>query len=212
MEILAHRGFWKTPQEKNRATALCRAFENGFGIETDIRDYRGQLVISHNVAEEGALPAEEMFKAYTELGKPGTLALNVKADGIQVLLEPLLEKYGIEKYFLFDMSVPELIVNDSRGLTYFTRHSDVEDICVMYDRASGVWMDSFYDFHWLSVDKMRRHIDAGKTICIVSPELHGQAHLETWNMLKEHHLSEMDSVILCTDYPDRAKEYFYGKD
>ena len=46
--ILAHRGFWTEPAEKNSREALERAFREGFGIETDIRDRNGALVVSHD--------------------------------------------------------------------------------------------------------------------------------------------------------------------
>jgi glycerophosphoryl diester phosphodiesterase len=46
--ILAHRGYWLEPGEKNSLSAFRRAFEGGFGIETDIRDLDGELVVSHD--------------------------------------------------------------------------------------------------------------------------------------------------------------------
>ena len=48
--IIAHRGLWKKPSEKNSKLALFKALENGFSIETDIRyDKDIGLVISHVV-------------------------------------------------------------------------------------------------------------------------------------------------------------------
>ena len=38
MRILAHRGFWNSKEERNSIVAFEKAFQNGFGIETDIRD------------------------------------------------------------------------------------------------------------------------------------------------------------------------------
>ena len=211
MKFLAHRGRWFQVEEKNSLSAIQSAFEHGYGIETDIRDFNGQLVISHNVATEESPSAREMLKIYRETGCESMLALNVKADGIQVLLEPLLEEYQIKNYYLFDMSIPELIVNEAQGLRYYTRHSDVEPVCVMYDRAAGVWMDSFYDEQWLKTDAIAEHLQAGKEVAIVSPELHGKEHLETWRRLKESGLTDAENLYLCTDRPDEAKEYFYGE-
>ena len=37
------------------------------------------------------------------------LALNIKSDGISEILKKTLKKYSIKNYFVFDMSVPELI-------------------------------------------------------------------------------------------------------
>ena len=48
MKIIAHRGFWIKDSEKNTVKAFERALENGFGIETDLRDYNQKIVASLN--------------------------------------------------------------------------------------------------------------------------------------------------------------------
>ncbi len=209
MEILAHRGMWTLPEEKNTLNAIQKAFVNGLGIETDLRDYNGKLVISHDVANDTSPLAEEMFKMYRDLGLNVQLALNVKADGIQKMLGELLEHYQIKNYFLFDMSVPELVVNDARGLYYYTRNSDIESDCVMYQRASGVWVDYFYDDLWLNEQVLAKHINQKKKVCIVSPELHGKDYKQLWKLLKDTGLYENELVTLCSDRPMEAREYFY---
>ena len=55
MKILSHRGYWKTAEEKNTATAMHRSFSLGFGTETDVRDYNGKLVISHDIPDSSAI-------------------------------------------------------------------------------------------------------------------------------------------------------------
>lgn len=209
MDILAHRGLWKSPEEKNKMLSLERAFKSGFGIETDLRDYAGNLVISHDLADGGSCYAEELFAAYRDYGENSILALNVKADGIQGLLKPLLEKYDIKRYFLFDMSIPELVVNARESLLFYTRHSDIENECVMYEQAKGVWLDSFYDKYWLTRDIIERHLMNNKAICIVSPELHGYSYEFAWKMLKENGYHKNRLISLCTDMPNKAKEFFY---
>ena len=103
MQIIAHRGFWRTADEKNSFTALKRAVEYGFGFETDFRDFGGRILISHNPPIGNEFTADELFRLYAESGKKGTLAINIKADGLQDMMLELLNKYGIEDYFLFDM-------------------------------------------------------------------------------------------------------------
>ena len=62
MEIVAHRGCWYSEEEKNTKEALIRAFEKRFGIETDIRDRNGQLVISHNISNTSSILLEEILQ------------------------------------------------------------------------------------------------------------------------------------------------------
>ena len=47
MVILSHRGYWKDAR-KNSVDAFKASFVREFGTETDIRDYNGELVISHD--------------------------------------------------------------------------------------------------------------------------------------------------------------------
>ena len=46
--ILAHRGLWQNVAAKNSISSIKLALVNGFGLETDIRDLDGELVISHD--------------------------------------------------------------------------------------------------------------------------------------------------------------------
>lgn len=209
MKIVAHRGFWKQETEKNSFRALTRAFENGFGIETDIRDDHGKLVISHNIPQEPCLELDEVLSAYSAKDKGLVLALNIKADGLQELLKQALAKYELQHYFVFDMSIPEQIVYEKQNFIFYTRHSDVEPHCVQYESAQGVWLDSFYDDAWLTSEIIWKHLNNGKKVCIVSPELHGKEYHSTWKMLLAENLHQNPDVMLCTDVPEKAKEYFY---
>lgn len=208
MKIIAHRGMWENIQEKNSLNALKRALDAGYGFETDLRDYKGKLVISHNIADQSCAEAEEIFRYYMENKYSEELALNVKSDGIQSLVEELLNKYHIEDYFMFDMSIPEQVVYNDRHILYYTRHSDIENQCVLYQEAMGVWLDSFYNDEWLTQDIIEAHIKDGKRVCIVSAELHGKDYTKMWDMLKRTGLYRSQMITLCTDVPNKAKEFF----
>lgn len=209
MNIIAHRGLWTVSEEKNTEEALLRALDQDFGIETDIRDYMGRLVISHNVADESSPLAEVLFRHCQARMVDSVLALNVKADGIQPLLIPLLEKYGISNYFLFDMSVPEMVVYHEKAMPYYTRQSDIEKECVLYETAAGVWMDSFYNDTWLTAAEIDKHLSNQKRVCLISPELHGKPYQNLWKMLQRNGFSKFRQIALCTDNPVLAKEYFH---
>ena len=64
MQLIAHRGFWLDPKEKNTEIAFSRALSHGFGIETDFRDLNGQLVISHDIPVIGAMSANQLIALY----------------------------------------------------------------------------------------------------------------------------------------------------
>lgn len=136
------------------------------------------------------------------------MALNVKADGIQELLKAQLEQYQIRNYFVFDMSVPEMVLYKHKKMDFFTRRSDVEKECVLYKDALGVWIDAFYDDMWGMLDSAKIDLNNGKRIVIVSPELHGRDKSRMWNAIKSIKLYMQEEFYLCTDYPNEAQEVF----
>lgn len=208
MIILSHRGYWKTPAEKNSVAAFERSFDLGYGTETDFRDALGALVISHDMPDANSLPAETFFAILAERDASLPIAVNIKADGLQNLMKEAVERHGVSNYFLFDMSIPDAVVSIKKGLRVFTRHSDVEPEPNFYQQAAGVWMDAFHDDTWLTPDAILRHLDAGKQVCLVSPELHGRAHLAFWERLLASPVASHPGLMLCSDIPEDATSFF----
>jgi len=209
MIILAHRGLWKSKDKRNSITALQAAFAAGFGIETDIRDYCGALVISHDIGSKDSPSLERVLVAYQAAGARAPLALNVKADGIQKLLSEQLRKYGIDNYFMFDMSVPEQVVYIKEVFHTFGRQSEFEQAVPMYKNVEGVWMDEFSQ-PWITDEIIAEHLRCGKRVGIISSEIHGNSADRLWGMLEQ--FRDDQRLMLCTDMPLKAKEYFYEKD
>ncbi|MCJ2048972.1 hypothetical protein [Methylobacterium sp. J-070] len=198
MKIISHRGWWHQPEEKNSALAFQRSVAAGFGTETDVRDWAGRLVVSHDPPEGDALPWDAVLDLFAGAGLP--LAVNVKADGLGPALARSFEGRGIA-WFAFDMSGPEMVRYARAGLPFYTRHSDVEPDPILYDAALGVWLDAF-DGDWFGPSVIEAHLAAGKTVCVVSPELHGRDPQPVWNWL----MNLPGDITLCTDHPDRASQ------
>ena len=203
MKILCHRGLWHTPEEKNSLAALSRAVANGYGFESDVRDYRGKLVISHDIANENSPALEDVLKILA--GDKFCFAINIKADGLVNELKTLLEKYSSANYFVFDMSVPQMLWYRNASLKFFTRQSEFEKIPSLYDAAAGVWLDAFESDDWLTVELITNHLARGKQICIVSPELHEREPQKLWTRIKQ---IQSPDLYLCTDLPIEAEKFF----
>ena len=207
MKILSHRGYWKTLEEKNSPLAFERSFGLGFGTETDLRDFGGRLVVSHDPPSHGALAAEDMLAIHKRHDRSLPLALNIKADGLQRLVADAVERFDLEDAFVFDMSIPDTLQWLKTGVPVFTRHSDVEDTPALYDQASGIWLDSFHS-DWWTTAHIRSHLEARKRVCIVSPDLHRREHRRLWDRLAGTDVSMSGEVMLCTDFPEEALESF----
>lgn len=208
MKIISHRGYWIAPREKNTYIAFERSFQKGFGVETDIRDFNGQLVISHDPASHGCMTLDRFLQLYLLYPSRPPLALNIKADGLQSALVSQLKMLQITNYFVFDMAVPDALFYLKQEMNTYTRHSEYESVPSYYERACGVWLDEFYG-HWLTDDVFEQHLSAGKAVCIVSPELHGRSFDKEWRHYRELEKKiGQDKLMLCTDLPEHAKEFF----
>lgn len=211
MEILAHRGFWKEPGEKNSSIAFRRSAENSFGVETDARDYNGQLVIAHDVpvaGQELMLFDDFLELYYRHAVEPGYLAINIKADGLQQLLLHSLQKKKAQKYFVFDMSIPDAIGYKNLGIPFYSRLSEYEQELSFAGECEGVWLDAFTGT-WYTMAYVENLLNKGKKVCIVSPELHKREHGQFWNELKNAKLNSHANLLLCTDFPDEATTFFH---
>jgi hypothetical protein len=211
MKVISHRGYWKTIDEKNTEKAFRRSFELGFGTETDIRDFNGELVISHDIPTVDSMPLIKFFSIYKEYEGCSSLplALNIKSDGLQSLLFEILNDFKIENYFLFDMSLPDTIATLDSGLNLYLRLSEYEPVTTLIDQAGGIWLDAFLG-NWYDNQKIRQLMECKKSICIVSGELHKREKARQWHDLNQIS-DENELLMLCTDFPEDARAFFINK-
>lgn len=199
-----------SPLEKNSREAFIRSFSSGFGAETDVRDYRGDLVISHDIPSGNELTLDELLQlAVTHKNESSlaslTLALNIKSDGLAGKMRAALAGFSTLEVFVFDMSVPDMRSYLGTEIPVFTRMSEVERDAVWIDCASGIWLDSF-ESNWFDVATVQALLARNKDVCIVSPELHGREHQSLWNKIKP--IAEEPRLMICTDIPVAANLFF----
>lgn len=206
MKIISHRGNLEGPTSVNKSnsvSSLWEACKLGFGIETDLRNFNGELVISHdlpNSQSSSASALNEIVKTIPEV----YFALNIKEDGLGELITQQLNKSVLERSFFFDFSVPDYIANSSRDFNLFSRLSEYESEASMPGNK-GVWLDQFHSL-WFDHHKISELLDRGLEVSVVSSELHGRDYSNLWNMLKPYEKSERLSI--CTDFPIKAVNFF----
>lgn len=236
IKIIDHRGGWCASSNQIGNTALqnsevsfLRSFQQGRGVEFDVRDYKGELVISHDIPKDKCLTLDAFFQLYVPFkSKAGILAINIKADGLQEQIKKALELYNIDNYFLFDMSVPDTIKYATQNLNICIRESEHEKdpknfSPYLYEKATGVWIDQFFlcpeRGSWVTAEIIKQHLDHSKKVVIVSPELHpwgrDKVYKNIWRQYKnifECLLGErynLNDIYLCTDLPDDAIASFH---
>lgn len=208
MRLLCHRGLWGRKSEQNTIEALIGAVNKGYGIETDIRDMNGALVVSHDPpVGDAVLTLEKLLEAYSAAKHGSLLALNVKADGLHAMLGEMLRSFEISNYFVFDMSLPDTLLYIKGAIPFAVRLSEYEDGAHLLDKAGTVWVDCF-NGQWYSIDAVTRLLEGGKRVCIVSPELHARNHESLWQELGKIPIGLAKRLYLCTDLWAQAKEVF----
>jgi hypothetical protein len=211
IDLIAHRGLWLQPHEKNSVAAFEASLSAGFGIETDVRDLGSQLVISHDIPNAQCQTLESFLDLYNRSGAGTTLAINIKSDGLAQELHSWLRKFSVANYFVFDMSVPDSLHYTKLGMPLFARRSEYEPESKQLELAQGIWLDGFHS-EWFNANDWANYLALGKSVSIVSPELHKRPHQQLWNDLYEWLTTNQASLpntarlMLCTDFPQQFRE------
>lgn len=204
-QILAHRGLWDSYESQNSIDGITSALKMGFGIETDLRDALGNIVIAHDAPRGNEVRFLSLLAHLerADLLKGRTLALNVKSDGLLDLQGEGGPNRSKTDYFYFDMSFPQLLQYAKARQPLALRVSEYEEIPNRQFRLLGVpprlWVDGFESDWWLE-DKALNDLACAVPITIVSPEIHGRETDGVWNWFVEH-LRRGSPVSICTDRP-----------
>ncbi|MBI4845308.1 MAG: hypothetical protein HY810_02355 [Candidatus Omnitrophica bacterium] len=212
MKIIAHRGLWKKANEKNTPDAFEKALKSGYGIEFDVRDYKKGLVIAHNMADKNSPGLYWVFDRLKKIESFSKVifAVNIKCDSIEREVLKFLQDYGIIKNsFIFDMSFPATYVFKKycEKINIAARQSEFEKEPFFYSQVQWLWLDEF-EKHWIDNKTIVKHIENGKKVCIVSPELHGRNHEKAWAQYSKLPEKYFKYMALCTDFPDEAERFF----
>ena len=220
MHFLAHRGLWKVKAEQNTLAGYRAAFERGHGVELDVRDLGGRLVISHDPPVEAGLTFEAVLELCADYPSRPVIAINIKADGLTAAVGEALARHPAvaEAAFCFDMSVPDALHYLRAGLPAFTRHSEYETVPSFYQEAAGIWLDALVA-PWVDPDQIIAYLRRGKRVAIVSPELHRKPHRQAWGLWRAALAAAAlppaltaERLMLCTDFPDEAQTFFAEAD
>ena len=196
IEILAHRGCWDTKMVKgNTLEAFKLAWNLGYGIETDVRDVGGEVVIEHDPFGVGKIKLEDVFKI---CDKKLTIALNIKSDGLAERIRDLILKYQIKKYFVFDMSIPDTLEYVRNNLILFRRISDLEPN-VIFLGENGYWKDELV--RDICLDDIIELNEINLPVCVVSPELHNRKPFSKKIIDNLKKISKEKKLYICTDKP-----------
>ena len=82
ISLVAHRGQWEQKSEMNTLISFKNAFRNSFGIETDLKGYKGKAYISHDLITNinNCNKLIVLINLYKKYGEDKVLEINIKSD------------------------------------------------------------------------------------------------------------------------------------
>ena len=186
MTFIAHR---------INSRAQLREVPPEYGVEVDIRDQDGRLVLQHDPFMAGE-NFEELLGEYHH----GTLILNIKSERTEFKVLELLSRYGIRDYFFLDSSFPMSYLLASKGerniALRFSEFEGFDTILAMKDRITWVWVDCFTKLP-ITPESYAILKGAGLKLCLVSPELQGRPEdIEPYRDYLSRHRITFDAI--CT--------------
>ncbi|CCN47650.1 conserved hypothetical protein [Vibrio nigripulchritudo MADA3029] len=192
MKIISHR---RNTLEELSATPFK------YGVEVDIRSNSNNLVIHHDPMS-GGVDFEVWLKAYSH----STLILNVKEEGLEKYILPLMESHGIKDFFFLDQSFPFLVkwsgYGEKRCAVRVSEYESVDTALSLKEKVEWVWVDCFTELSLTKKDSDKLK-DAGFKLCLVSPELQGRdADIEIPKMHRLINQRNLSFDAVCTKHPD----------
>jgi hypothetical protein len=154
-------------------TVAAEVFGAADGIEFDIRDTGGEIVVQHDPFLTG-----QRFTDFLKFCPSNKFYIvNVKAEGIEQRAIADLEAHGITQFFLLDCSIPMMVrlgkLGERRLAVRFSEYESLATVEAMAPFVSWVWVDVFTQLPLTNAieTSIRNH---GLKLCLVSPELQGQ--------------------------------------
>lgn len=179
------------------------AYQNGWGVEVDIRTHLGEMFLSHDPIESD-LHQTVSFNHFLDFAMSwsNTTVLDFKESG-------LIHRVDRAPHIVCtDLIVPDQLTAKELGIRTLSRRSKYEDINVgqyqLYGPAKRwnlpeeYWIDYVY-----SSEDLHKYESVAKQSYVVSSELHG-CYL-TLEFIKA--VYTMGFLGVCTDHPERYAEY-----
>jgi len=199
-------------QHRCNTIAELQATPHHLGVEIDLRNHGGDLLLVHDPFDTTGVPLGEWLTHY----RHRFLIANVKEEGLEPVLLPLLAQHGVQDFFILDESLPYIRRHALAGVPQFAlRVSEFESaetalrlaahLAAQNARVDWLWLDSFTGAPRPPAELAGLRA-AGFRLCQVSPELHHVAAPERWESLIADFQARMPDWpsldMVCTKRPD----------
>lgn len=133
------------------------------------------------------------------------LAMDIKANGLADSLKYAMRDYPRKNWFAFDMSIPDMRKHLDVGNPVFARMTELERDPPWFDEIAGIFLHGF-NSTWYDISLIKKLLNQGKQVCVVSPEIEGRDPVVLWGDLRA--IMTHPGLILCTHIPEKARAFF----
>lgn len=150
------------------------ALDKEFGVEIDVRDYGGKLVIGH----DPLLFNYQDLEDYLKLINGRSIIANIKSERTEQPFLDLLLKYSpYSDYFFLDSSF-SMIANHGKDLNFASRFSEYESLntslnLIKSSLINWIWVDTFSTFP-INMSNIKLFNSLKVKKCLTSPDLTGR--------------------------------------
>ena len=188
MQYIAHRV---------NTIAQLRSTPPDFGVELDLRDCGGRLILQHDPFSDG-----EDFEDYLQEYRHGLMILNIKSERIEYRVLEMIRRSNVLNYFFLDSSFPMIRAlvreGERRIAVRFSEFEPVESALALAGQVEWVWVDCFtrMPLDERTYARLKQHFK----LCAVSPELQGRGVTTIPPYARK--LSRFPVDAVCTKRPD----------
>ena len=139
------------------------------GVEIDLRDYNGELVLQHDPFIGG-----ELFSEYLKYYRHSTMILNIKSQGVEWKALEMLDAEGIHDFFFLDLSMTSMFrmfqLGEKRVASRFSVFEPFENTLAIANNIEWVWVDTLNEFPLRGEDYLLMR-NLNLRFCLTSPDL-----------------------------------------
>jgi hypothetical protein len=173
---------------------LLKSVPKEFGVEIDIRSRGSQLILRHDIGDEGCSLNEYLNNYHHEI-----IIFNVKEDGLEDSILEAASTVPRLEYFFLDQPFPSIIRTSTAGYSTAVRVSEFESLPAKPIPCKWIWLDSFTG-SWAHLDSTLEYAKQHNLrTCLVAPELQGRYEKSENDFLHQRYSDKIDAI--CTKDP-----------
>ena len=167
-----------------------------FGVEFDVRSHNKKIIVNHEPFKKSIF-----LNHYLKFFKHKFAIVNIKEEGIEKSVIKILKKNKIKKYFLLDVTIPQIYklsrIKFNNFALRLSKFENLKKINQLNSKINWIWIDTFDAALPLKIRDIKL-LKKKYKICLVSPELTGSNFKKVRKLISKVKKSKINIDAVCT--------------